>query len=182
MPETTQMHESSSTDSSQIEPRSLNTGLLVYSIRENSSATNELLKSIITSGNRIFVLINRKKFGDSEVLGWTPISGDLLEQAPDEIRVTHSLVVGKVDPEFLTDPIMFRLLGSDAVMVLASKLDGPALLEVRKLLWIWFSKPSILMHQFENGSKPLAKKLLDGIQFVLLHNAKTSEFQLIASK
>ncbi len=182
MPKITQMQESSLMDSAQIKPRSLNTGLIVYSIRENTTETNVLLKSIISNGNSVFLLINRKRFGDMEVAGWMQISDDLLEQAPDEIRVTDSLFVGQVDQDFLTNPTMFHLLGSGAAMVLVSKLDGPALLEARKLLWVWFSRPSILQHQFENGSKSLAKKLIEGIQYVLLHNAKTSEFQLVASE
>ena len=102
-------------------------------------------------------------------LPWTlSEKGDLYAAAPQEIRDLNSL-------HFVADQsfdelweLSEQLRERDACIWVFSSLKADALLKGLKLFLAWYSRPSVLKTQFEQGSKELAKRLLTGVTAALV--------------
>lgn len=134
-----------------------------------------LLEKEPWSGCKCYVTFNAKRFGKASQ-SWQPAGNDLFEYAPDEIRATDSLAVTLLDK-----PADAQVLAeartacrSDAACLIFSPLPMEDFLESHKIVWAWFSRPSIFAQQVTLGSSMLAHKLVLNGEFVVLFNPGTN--------
>lgn len=116
----------------------------------------------------LYLLFNRKRFGDQETFGLIASTHDLIENAPSEIRSTDSLELIAVKSSEVALSAVKEALASDSGVLLVSSKEEGDLKESMKLFWGWFLRPSILNHHLEHGSEFLTTKLLASIDTLLI--------------
>jgi hypothetical protein len=130
----------------------------------------------VSADNIWYLIVNQKRFGERQVPGWAEeVVGDLFANAPPEIQETESLFVGKFHRDSVNAEELTRILASDSMTLVSSKLAMPEFLEMQKLAWAWFSRSSILHQQLVHGSKNLAKTLFAGIHHAMIVDRSTSD-------
>lgn len=129
-----------------------------------------------------YLIVNQKRYGDRPVPGWAEeVAGDLFENAPLEIRATDSLFVSRFQRDKVNAQELAKILASDSMILVVSKLEMPQFLEKQKITWAWFSRSSIFHQQLVHGSKTLAQMLFAGIRYAVIVDRATSDILVCGS-
>ncbi len=147
---------------------SCNSGVIQTEVTLNDEPLIDVLEKICGPAS-LWVAINEQRLG-GPVQGVEKQTEDLFAQAPEEIRETDSLIVASFPREAQVLANIQAAARADGAVLFVSTQSFPQILAEQKIVWAWYSRPSILKQQLSLGSKELAKKLLAAVDMaVLLH-------------
>lgn len=159
----------------------LASGILEHRFETAFDNANFILDQV-SAGCNWYLIVNQKRYGDRPVPGWAEeVAGDLFENAPPEIRATDSLFVSRFQRDKVNVEELTKILASDSMILIVSKLEMPEFLEKQKITWAWFSRSSVFHQQLVHGSKTLAQILFAGIQFAVIVDRETSDILVCGS-
>ncbi|MDZ4851860.1 MAG: hypothetical protein SGI77_21435 [Pirellulaceae bacterium] len=139
----------------------------------------ELMEQISGVFSLRFAAINTVRFPDPRLKDWKCCSEDLFAMAPEEIRQENSLYLYEFGTQAKDRQIIVDGVNKDALTVLLTNDGVDTVIESQKLVWAWFSKPSILRHQLENGSKHLAEQLLAAVRAAaIFHESSVNVYSI----
>ncbi len=145
----------------QYQVRSFSSGVTEFHFPEGLSRVADVMAGL-QKHSQTYLIANQVRLPSWSYPNWQPEIEDLFANAPESIRATDSLAIGKIaisieDQESLADS-----LATGLAMCLTSKLSTEEFLEKQKIGWAWYSQSSIFRHQIEHGSSYLADMLLAG--------------------
>ena len=119
-----------------------------------------ILTSDLADSRQIFVLANYTAAGIKKPESLADGS-DLFHSAPEEIRDEHSLFLLAAKNADSAWQDYEPLRGSDAALIGFCTKSKEEVLKDLKFHFAWFSKPSILKFQMQDGTKQLVQQLLN---------------------
>ena len=153
-------------------------GVAQIVITLNDTPLIELVKKICGDAG-LWVAVNEQRLGGSIQLV-NKQTEDLFAQAPEEIRATDSLVLGDFE---LSSQVLTNIQSAsraDGALMFVSSEPFPKILAEQKIVWAWYSRPSIFKQQLTLGSKELAKKLLSAVEIAILLNTVDGDVLVLA--
>lgn len=146
--------------------RKLPSGVIEITVLQGRSAWHHVARRLAI-GRDGYLLANFRRAAIPLPQSVLPES-DCFSRAPAEIRDTDSLHVFTLDCGRPKAPLIDTLADADAGMTIFSNRDAESLMTGQQILWAWFSRPSLLISQFTNGSADLAMRLLELPQVILI--------------
>lgn len=148
-------------------------------IKVDPASIEQLLSSLCQNCN-LYALVNQLRL-KQPIKGLAITGQDLLENAPEEIRVTDSLFLCSIDRAKLVELAepLIQASRADAVTLIGCKLSPEQIQQELKILWAWYSRPSLLAFHLQQGSKFMTEKLLAHPESIIVAQAPGQD-QLLA--
>ncbi len=164
-------------------PTGIAEGTIPGGLEHLHHVANGLQRWMPSHQRRGYFLWNQRRFREADLAEiWKSNGTDLIGHIPEEFLEADSLAIAPYTPSEESIAEVVKVMSHDAGVFLISPLEEKDLCEGLRIAWAWYMRPSLLLHQLRNGSKPLASILLQGVDAVMVVPSESQDLVFLGKK